>query len=76
MNFYEEPLDWSAIREIPRGYVLTVHDRAVPAELQEKMAARQAFPLMPLASGHLPHVTMPSVIAALCDGAAADVDRG
>jgi hypothetical protein len=75
-NFYEEPLDWSAVRELPRSYVLTVLDRAVPAELQEKMAARQAFPLVPLASGHLPHVTMPDVVAALCDGAAAEVDRG
>jgi len=76
MNFYEEPLDWSAVRELPRTYILTVHDTAVPAELQETMAARQAFPLVPLASGHLPHVTMPDVVAALCDGAAAEVNRG
>jgi len=75
-NFYEEPLDWSAVRELPRSYVLTVHDTAVPTEMQEKMAARQAFPLVPLASGHLPHVTMPEVVAALCDGAAAEVNRG
>jgi alpha-beta hydrolase superfamily lysophospholipase len=61
---------------LPRSYVLTVHDTAVPAEMQEKMAARGAFPVVPLASGHLPHVTMPEVIAALCDGAAAEVDRG
>jgi hypothetical protein len=30
---------------------------------------------VPLAAGHLPHVTMPAAIAALCDGAAAEVDR-
>jgi hypothetical protein len=32
--------------------------------------------VVPLASGHLPPVTMPGVIAALGEGAAADVERG
>jgi pimeloyl-ACP methyl ester carboxylesterase len=75
INFYDEPLDWSAVRELPCTYVLTVHDTAVPPELQEVMASRVAAAVIPLASGHLPHVTMPDVIAALCDGAAADADR-
>ena len=39
------------------------------------MASRAAAAIIPLASGHLPHVTMPDVIAGLCDGAAADADR-
>ena len=75
INFYDEPLDWSAVRQLPCTYVLTVHDTAVPPELQEVMASRAAAAIIPLASGHLPHVTMPDVIAALCDGAAADADR-
>jgi len=75
INFYHEPLDWSAVRALPCSYVLTVHDTAVPPELQEVMAARAAAAVVPLAAGHLPHFTMPEVIAALCDGAAADVDR-
>ena len=75
INFYDEPLDWSAVRSLPCTYLLTVHDTAVPPELQEVMASRAAAAIIPLASGHLPHVTMPDVIAALCDGAAADADR-
>ena len=74
-NFYDEPLDWSAVRKLPCCYLMTVHDTAVPQDLQQVMAARLTDAVVPLASGHLPHVTMPEVIAALCDGAAADVDR-
>jgi pimeloyl-ACP methyl ester carboxylesterase len=75
INFYDEPLDWSAVRELPCYYVMTVYDTAVPPELQEVMASRVAAAIVPLASGHLPHVTMPDAMAALCDGVAADVDR-
>jgi pimeloyl-ACP methyl ester carboxylesterase len=75
INFYDEHLDWSAVRELPCSYVLTVYDTAVPPGLQEVMASRVAAAVVPLAAGHLPHVTMPDAIAALCDGAAADVDR-
>ena len=75
INFYDEPLDWSAVRELPCYYLLTLHDTALPPELQEVMAARVATAVLPLAAGHLPHVTIPDVIAALCDGVAADVDR-
>ena len=75
INFYDEPLDWSGVRALPCSYLLTVHDTSVPPELQEVMAARAAAGVVPLAAGHLPHVSMPAAIAALCDGAAADVDR-
>jgi pimeloyl-ACP methyl ester carboxylesterase len=75
INFYDEPLDWSAVRKLPCCYLTTIHDSAVPQDLQRVMAARVTDAVVPLASGHLPHVTMPEVIAALCDGAAADVDR-
>ena len=75
INFYDEPLDWSAVRPLPCCYLMTVHDTAVPQDLQRVMAARLPAAVVPLASGHLPHVTMPDVIAAICDGAAADVDR-
>ena len=75
INFYDQPLDWSAVRQLPCQYLLTVRDTSVPPGLQEAMAALAAAAVVPLASGHLPHVTMPHVIAALCDGAAADVDR-
>lgn len=75
INFYDERLDWSAVRRLPCQYVLTVRDTSVPPALQEVMAARAAAAVVPLDSGHLPHVTMPGVVAALCDGAAADADR-
>jgi hypothetical protein len=74
-NFYDCPLDWSAVRQRPCYYVMTLRDTAVPPELQATMAARAAASVIPLAAGHLPHVTMPAAIAALCDGVAADVDR-
>ena len=38
------------------------------------MAARVTDAVVPLSSGHLPHVTMPEAIAAVCDGAAALCD--
>jgi pimeloyl-ACP methyl ester carboxylesterase len=75
VNFYDEPLDWSAVRRLPCHYVMTLRDTAVPPELQEVMAARVTTSVIPLAAGHLPHVTMPGVVAALCDGVAASVDR-
>jgi pimeloyl-ACP methyl ester carboxylesterase len=75
INFYDEPLDWSAVRALPCCYLMTVHDTAVPPDLQRVMAARVTDAVVPLPSGHLPHVTIPEVIAALCDGAAAEVDR-
>jgi hypothetical protein len=56
INFYNEPLDWSAVRELPRSYIMTVYDTAVLPELQEIMASRVAAAVVPLASGHLPHV--------------------
>jgi pimeloyl-ACP methyl ester carboxylesterase len=74
-NFYAEPLDFSAVRKLPCCYLRTLHDTAVPPALQAVMAARVTEAIVPLACGHLPHVTMPEVIAALCDGAAADIDR-
>jgi alpha-beta hydrolase superfamily lysophospholipase len=63
-------------RKLPCCYLMTVLDSAVPPGMQKVMAGRVTDAIVPLASGHLPHVTMPEVIAALCDGAAADVDRG
>jgi pimeloyl-ACP methyl ester carboxylesterase len=75
INFYDEPLDWSAVRALPCYYVLTLHDTVLLPQLQEVMAARVTTTVFPLASGHLPHVTVPDAIAALCDGVAADVDR-
>jgi len=72
INFYDEPLDWSAVRELPCTYLLTVDDTAVPTGLQELMASRVGAAVVPLAAGHLPHVTVPGAIAALCDGTAAD----
>jgi pimeloyl-ACP methyl ester carboxylesterase len=75
INFYDETLDWTAVRELPCYYVLTVHDTAVPPDLQELMASRLGAAVVPLAAGHLPHVTVPDVLAALCDGLAAEADR-
>jgi pimeloyl-ACP methyl ester carboxylesterase len=74
-NFYDQPLDFSAVRKLPCYYVLTVHDTAVPPALQQVMASRVTGSVWPVASGHLPHVTLPDMIAALCDGVALDTDR-
>jgi hypothetical protein len=48
----------------------------VPPALQQVMASHVAGSTWPVAAGHLPHATLPDTIAALCDGAALDTDRG
>jgi hypothetical protein len=53
-----------------------VRDRAVPLALQDQMVAHlPGTPTVALDVGHLPMVTMPSVIAALLEGMAAGTAR-
>jgi pimeloyl-ACP methyl ester carboxylesterase len=73
--FYEEPLDWTQVRALPATYILTLRDKAVPARLQESMAAKVGATVVPLDTGHLVAVTHPGVIAALLDGIARNIDR-
>jgi pimeloyl-ACP methyl ester carboxylesterase len=72
-NYYFAPVHWSQAATIPHTYVLNLHDRAVPLDLQEEMLRRLPSPprVIPLPVGHMPSVTMPAVVAALLDGIAA-----
>jgi pimeloyl-ACP methyl ester carboxylesterase len=71
-NYYFSPVYWSQAGRVPHTYILNLYDRAVPLELQEEMVRRLPFPpgIVPLATGHMPAVTMPAVLAALLDGIA------
>ena len=61
---------------MPITYVLNLRDRSVPLPLQQEMIARLPEPpvVVPLDTGHVPAVTMPSVLAALLDGYAAQYE--
>lgn len=71
-NFYFSAVQWSKAASVPVTYVINVHDRAVPLELQHTMISRLPAPphIVPLDAGHMPAVTMPEVLAALLDGVA------
>lgn len=75
-NLYEPALRTSQLARLPRVYLRTLRDRAVPLALQEEMLARlPGTPSIPLDTGHAPMITMPAVLAALLDGFAADLGR-
>jgi pimeloyl-ACP methyl ester carboxylesterase len=55
--------------------VILLHGGGTSSRQWDLVTARIAGSTWPVASGHLPHVTMPDMIAALCDGVALDTDR-
>jgi pimeloyl-ACP methyl ester carboxylesterase len=76
-NFFDAPVFWSLASTVPVTYVLNLRDRSVPLALQRAMMARlPTLPVVvPLDTGHVPAVTMPTVFAALLDGCAAQYER-
>jgi pimeloyl-ACP methyl ester carboxylesterase len=77
-NFFDAPVFWSRASKVPVSYVVNLRDRAVPLALQREMLARLPEPpfVVPLDTGHVPAVTMPTVLAALFDGVATQYELG
>lgn len=67
MNFYFQPIHWSAVRDVPVTYVKNRRDRPVPLALQEEMIARLPNPnivtVLELDTGHIPMITEPESFA-------------
>ena len=76
-NFFDAPVFWSRASMVPVTYVVNLRDRSVPLALQREMISRLPKPpvVVPLDTGHVPAVTMPTVLAALLDGFAAQYER-
>ena len=76
-NFFDAPVFWSQASTVPLTYLVNLRDRSVPLALQREMIARLPAPpvVVPLDTGHVPAVTMPTVLAALLDGCAAQYER-
>lgn len=63
VHHYFQPIHWSLAAGVPVHYVLNEHDRPVPPDAQEEMAARLPGPVtvIRVPSGHLLAVTAPRV---------------
>ena len=66
VHHYFQPVHWSQVAGVPVTYVVNSRDRPVPAEDQERMAARLPGPsrITRLETGHIPAVTDPARLAA------------
>jgi pimeloyl-ACP methyl ester carboxylesterase len=75
MNFYYQPVHWSAVADVPVTYLRQLQDRAVPPDLQSEMAARlpQAR-VRDIDTGHAPAVTDPALFAGLLHEIAHEVE--
>jgi pimeloyl-ACP methyl ester carboxylesterase len=68
MNFYFQPVRWSAIADVPVTYVRHARDRPSPPELQDASIARLRDPqVVEIDSGHIPAVTHPERFAEILD---------
>jgi len=65
VHHYFQPVHWSLAKGVPVTYVLNERDRPIPPALQEEMVARLPDPptVVRLATGHLPAVTHPDLLA-------------
>ena len=65
VNHYFQPVHWSLARGVPVTYVLNERDKPIPPGLQEEMIGRLPDPpeVVRLATGHLPAVTHPELLA-------------
>jgi pimeloyl-ACP methyl ester carboxylesterase len=71
MNFYFQPVHWSAIGDVPVTYVKHLRDRPSPPALQDEQIARLGAPhVVEIDSGHIPAVTHPGEFAAILDDVA------
>jgi pimeloyl-ACP methyl ester carboxylesterase len=75
VNFYSQPVFWSAARDVPVTVVRQLRDPITPIELQDEMIARLPNPalvqVVRLDTGHIPAVTDVDAFAAIVDAAVA-----
>jgi pimeloyl-ACP methyl ester carboxylesterase len=73
MHIYFQPVSWAAVAGVPVTYVKNLRDRPLPPELQAEMIARLPNPVevVELDVGHIPAITHPDTLAAICNRAAA-----
>ncbi|HEU5153002.1 MAG TPA: alpha/beta fold hydrolase [Iamia sp.] len=66
VHHYFQPVHWSMVGPVPVTYVHTTRDRPVRPEAQREMTTRlpaERTTVVELATGHLPMVTDPAVVA-------------
>ncbi len=70
VHHYFQPVRWSAVTGVPLTYVVTRHDRPVPAATQEEMVQRLPPPVsvVPVEAGHLFPLTHPAILAGVLAG--------
>jgi pimeloyl-ACP methyl ester carboxylesterase len=74
MNFYYQPVHWSAVGDVPITYLRQLQDRAVPPDLQSEMAGRLANArVVEVDTGHAPAITDPELFAGILHDVAAGV---
>lgn len=75
MNFYYQPVYWSAIGDVPVTYVRHLRDRPTPPALQDANIARLPKPprVIEIDSGHIPAVTHPEEFAGILHAIADEV---
>jgi pimeloyl-ACP methyl ester carboxylesterase len=79
MNFYFQPVSWSAAPDVPLTYVRHQRDRPTPPALQDDNLARlRAAGREPLVEvldcGHIPAITDPEALAAILDRTATEAE--
>ncbi len=76
MNFYFQPVSWSAVPDVPITYIRHTQDRPTPPALQDANIERLGRPArtVELDCGHIPAVTDPERLAAILDGVADEVE--
>lgn len=65
VHHYFQPVRWSQVGpEVPVTYLLTLHDRPIPADLQREMVERLPRParVVELPAGHLAPITHPDPV--------------
>lgn len=68
MNFYFQPVHWSAIGDVPVTFVKHLRDRPSPPALQDEQIARlPSARVVEIDSGHIPAVTHAAEFAAILD---------
>ena len=72
VNFYSQPVFWSAARDVPVVAVRQLRDPITPLALQDEMIARLPSPdlveVVSLDTGHIPAVTDVDAFAAIVNG--------
>ena len=80
VHHYFQPVRWSQVPpSVPLTYVLTLRDRPVPSELQQRMAHRlpttSTVDVVEVDTGHLAPITHPDLLAGLIRSARREAER-